>query len=196
MRIIKTTGIAACAALMFTACGTNQATYVEAGGPRTAASLDQVNIQDFASAADTMVNSLIESVINTGQLKPGVPGDRAVLGISRIVNSTSHQFDTDMLVKKIRVALLKTGKVITTTTQGLGGPEDPLAANLQAQSNQPVRQPDYTLSGKILEQYTRVDNLRQSAYIFQLSLTGHDGLALWEDEKTIVKQGKGAQVGF
>lgn len=197
MKQLKALYVAAAAfPLLLAGCSTPQAQYVEANGPRTLATVGQINIQDFASAADTMVNSLIAKKINSGIVKSAVPGEPALFAMSRIVNSTSQQFDTDLLVKKIRVALLDTGKVATTTTIGLGGPEDPLAAQLQQQNGTPTRRPDYTLTGKIIEQYTRVGNLRQSAYVFQMSLTSTTGVAIWEEEKTIVKQGKQAAVGY
>ncbi len=104
-----------------------------------------------------------------------------------------EQFDTDLLVKKIRVALLQTGKIYATTTGGYGGPEDPLAAANQATA----RRPDYTLSGKIIENNAQSGNLRQAAFVFQLSLTSAaNGVAVWEDEKTIVKQGTRPSIGF
>jgi hypothetical protein len=56
--------------------------------------------------------------------------------------------------------------------------------------------PDYTLSGKIIEDRTAAGRTKQTSYIFQLSLSSRDGIAVWEDERTIVKQGKRASVGF
>lgn len=188
-------------AVLLTACSGPKTAYVEPGSSRLVTTLDQVNIQDFAQAADTMVASLIDHLINPGQLKTGVPGEPALLAISRIQNNTGQQLDTDLLVKKIRVALLRTGKVWTSTTIAFGGPEDPLAAEeqqvLRASAAGPNRRPDYTLSGKIIEDRARAGNIRQTAYVFQLSLTKTpEGIAVWEDEKTIVKQGSRAAVGF
>ncbi len=183
------------------ACSAPKTAYVEPGSSRLVTTLDQVNIQDFAQAADTMVASLIDNLINPGQLRSGVPGEPALLAISRIQNNTGQQLDTDLLVKKIRVALLRTGKVWTSTTIAYGGPEDPLAAEEQQLLGRSAagvnRRPDYTLSGKIIEDRTRAGNIRQAAYIFQLSLTKTpEGIAVWEDEKTIVKQGSRPAVGF
>lgn len=191
---------AALAALL-PACSSPKTGYVEPGSSRLITSVDQVNIQDFAQAADTMVASLIDHLINPGQLRSGVPGEPALLAISRIQNNTGQQLDTDLLVKKIRVALLRTGKVWTSTTIAFGGPEDPLAAEEQQLLGRSAagvnRRPDYTLSGKIIEDRTRAGNLRQTAYVFQLSLTKTpEGIAVWEDEKTIVKQGSRPAVGF
>jgi hypothetical protein len=176
---MKTTflGLFLLAALLSTACSSSKTTYVDPGSSRLITTTEGINIQDFSQAADTMVNSLIDQLINPGALRSGAPNQPALL------------------------ALLRTGKVQTSTTIAYGGPEDPLAAeelaNNQFFNDRPTRRPDYTLSGKIIEDRTRAGNIRQSAYIFQLALTDvREGVAVWEDEKTIVKQGSRPTVGF
>lgn len=182
--------------LLLAGCGT-PTTYVDPASSRLVASTGQINIQDFQQAADAMVNSLIDQVINPGRLRSASPTDPALLAISRIINNTSQQIDTDLLVKKIRIALNRTGKIQTSTTVAYGGPEDPLAADLQQNSGAPIsRNPDYTLSGKIIEDHTKAGSVKQSAFVFQLSLSSPNGIAIWEDEKTIVKQGSRATIGF
>jgi penicillin-binding protein activator len=172
--------------LALAGCNT-PAQYVEPTGTRTLVTLGDINIQDFSAAADTMINSLLASgVIDKAPTAP------AVMGISRIVNSTTKQLDTDMLVKKIRVALNQSGKVLTSTTVGLGEAEDPLAKQLQEGSAKPY----FTLSGKIIEQRAKVGDTKQVAYVFQLSLTDPRGLAVWENEKQIVKQGQRGSIGW
>lgn len=202
MKALKTTLVlAGMAPLLFAGCATQKATYVDPNGPRTVATVGQINIQDWDNAANTMINSLIENVISTGRVK-GTPDAPAIMAISRIVNSTGQHIDTDLLVKKIRIALNKTGRVQTTTTVGLGGQaEDPLAKGLKQEKEflddkKVTRSPDYTLSGKIIEDRVRQDNIRQSSYVFQLSLTDNTGVAVWEDEKTITKQGTRAGTSF
>ena len=106
------------------------------------------------------------------------------------------------MTKKIRVKLNNSGKALTTTTLGLDGKaEDPLARQLQiereAQAKAAVTpSPDFTLSGKIIETRVRAGNVHQSTFSFQLSLTDKRGLALWEGEEEITKQGKRPSVGF
>jgi penicillin-binding protein activator len=171
--------------------------YVDPAGPRTLVTSD-INIQDFSYAAEDMVRSLLVSgVLDRAPQQP------SILAISRITNNTTQQIDTDMLIKKIRVALNQSGKVLTTTTIGIGGiAEDPLAQTIQqerefyADKKEPQRLPDYTLSGKIIEQRDRQKDLRQVAYIFHLSLTNDEGLAVWEEEKQIAKQTKRSTVGW
>lgn len=124
-------------------------------------SLRLTHLQDFSNAANDRINSLLAS----GALDKA-PVQPAKLAISKIVNNTTQQIDTDMLTKKIRVALNQSGKVLTTTTMGVGGiAEDPLAKGIQQEKElytdkkEPQRLPDFTLSGKIIEKRARQDNV-------------------------------------
>ncbi|HEV2328068.1 MAG TPA: hypothetical protein VGY56_04680 [Verrucomicrobiae bacterium] len=139
-------------ATSFAGCSSSpNAHYIQTGGQESVVNVNQINIQDFISAANAATSDLLASgVLDRVQPPP------AVLAISRIVNNTSQQIDTDLLVKKIRVALLQSGKAVTTTTYGLGGPEDPLAAQMLSQ---PGRTPDFTLSGKIIETFARAGDI-------------------------------------
>ncbi|MFM7803327.1 MAG: penicillin-binding protein activator LpoB [Verrucomicrobiota bacterium] len=199
-RAFVPTAIALATAAFLGGCAT-QTTYVDPGSTRTITNVGELNVQDWNMASEAMVNSLISKHINSGALKGSGPDGRAVLAISRIVNSTSLQIDTDVLVKKIRVSLLGTGKVVADITAGLGGPEDPLAAEAKREqqflgTQKVAPRPDYTLSGKIIENRTRQGNKSESTYIFQMALATRDGLAVWEEEKTITKQGKRSAVGW
>jgi len=192
--------VTAAALGLLTGCATKTA-YVDPNSSNLVVTTDGINIQDFSQAADAMTASLINNLINPGQLKSGAPGEPALLAISRIQNNTGQQIDTDMLVKKMRVALLQTGKVQTSTTIAYGGAEDPLAAEQQRaqeffEDEKHTRLPDYTLSGKIIEDRAQAGRTKQTSYVFQLSLSSRGGIAVWEDERTIVKQGKKASVGF
>lgn len=184
------------ALLIFSGCATHTR-YVEPTGPRTIVTTD-INIQDFSYAAEDMIKSLLASgSLDKTQIQP------AMLAISRIVNNTTQQIDTDLLIKKIRVALNQSGKALTTTTMGVGGiAEDPMAQGIQQEKEfytdkkEPQRMPDFTLSGKIIEKRDRQDDVRQVTYVFQLSLTDNNGLAVWEDEKEISKQSKRGVIGW
>jgi uncharacterized protein (TIGR02722 family) len=186
----------AASAAFITGCGTN-AHYVETGGRQSIVSVGKINDQDFIQAANAATSELLASgVLDRVKTPP------AILGMSRIVNNTAQQVDIDLLTKKIRVALLQSGKAVTTTTFGLGGKaEDPMAQGIQQQQEfmndqKPTRLPDFTLSGKIIENTAKAGNTRQSTYSFQLSLTDQQGLAVWEGEKQITKQGSQNSVGF
>jgi uncharacterized protein (TIGR02722 family) len=188
--------LVAASAALITGCGTN-AHYVQTGGRESVVSTDVINDQDFIMAANAATQELLASgVLDRVKTPP------AILAMSRIVNNTGQQVDIDLLTKKIRVALLQSGKAVTTTTFGLGGKaEDPLAKGIQQQrefegEQKPQRLPDFTLSGKIIQNLVKAGDTRQSTYSFQLSLTDQQGLAVWEGEKQITKQGTRSSVGF
>ncbi|MCC6507145.1 MAG: penicillin-binding protein activator LpoB [Aquimonas sp.] len=158
-----------------------------------------LNAADFEQAADAAIASLLDS----GAVdRPG--GGRYVLVVSRIINDTTQRIDTDQLVKKIRIALLRSGKVVTTTAIGLDGAEDEMThAARELRGNAEFDQrgvagsgqlqaPDYSLSGKIIQRVNTIDRRTQQVdYYFQLSLTDiNSGLAYWEDEYPITKVGK------
>ena len=188
-------------ALFLTGCAGPDVKHVDSDSSRTVLGVDKINMQDWNIAADDMIKKLLDDVINQDKLQSADgPGKPSVMAISRIVNSTSEQFDNDMLLKRIRIALLQTGKVVVDITAGLGGPEDPLAEEAKRANafagGKKLRRPDYTLSGKILEDRSRAGKIREANYFFQLSLASTDGLAIWEAEKRITKQGKRSSVGF
>ncbi len=184
-------------AVFFSGC---ESTEVKAVDPKSTQIInaDQISPAEWAQAADKLVNSLIAS----GVLDKA-PEFPSILGVSRVVNNTQQQVDTDALVKKIRVALNQSGKVVTTTTVGLGGKaEDPLAKEAAEYAaamggEKPVtKMPYWTLSGKLLEDKIKQGNQTQITYTFQLSLTQvKNGLAMWEAEEQISKVAKRASVG-
>ncbi|HEY5345639.1 MAG TPA: penicillin-binding protein activator LpoB [Verrucomicrobiae bacterium] len=188
--------LVAASAVFLTGCATD-AHYVATGGTQNIVNVGQINIQDYIQAANAATADLLAS----GALDR-VKNPPAVLAISRIVNNTGQQIDTDLLVKKIRVALLQSGKAVTTTTFGLGGSaEDPLAKGMQQESQfmndqKATRTADFSLSGKIIQLNARAGNTTQATYSFQLSLTDTQGLAVWEGEKEITKQGTQGTIGF
>jgi len=164
-----------------------------------------LDYRDFEKAATKAITDMLQSgAVN----KPG--GGRYVLAISRITNDTMQHIDTDQLIKKIRVELLRSGKVVTSTAIGLNGPEDPLVAKTrQLRQSQEVNQrtvakkgqiiaPDLSLSGKIIQRNNRIDDdTQQVDYYFQLSLTDvNNGLALWEGETPIIKRGSSETVSW
>lgn len=162
--------------------------------------LNKINIQDW----DTASNQMIQSLLNSDVLSKS-PKSPVVFAVDRIVNKTTDaNLDTELLTKNIRIALNKSGKVLTTTTYGVHA-ESRMAQDIQAKNDflnsdsnhAKDNSPDYTLSGKIIEDSARAGETRQITYIFQLSLTDTQrGLAVWEDQKTIQKTGTRSQVGW
>jgi penicillin-binding protein activator len=102
------------AAFVFTGCESSQVRVVDSKGPDSIVT-SGINPQDWSNAADQLVASLLTS----GALDKA-PVQPAILAIDRIINNTTVNVDTDLLIKKIRVALSQTGKVAITNTMGLG----------------------------------------------------------------------------
>ena len=169
---------------------------------------DQVmglDYRDFNQAAGEAVQSMLMS--GAVDKKNGA---RYVLAISRITNDTMQHIDTDQLIKKIRVELLKSGKVVVTTAVGANGPEDKMSKQARElrkddEFNQNTVQkkgtmvaPDLSLSGKILQRNVAMDDGKQQVeYYFMLSLTEiKTGLAWWEGETIIGKRGSGKSVSW
>lgn len=165
-----------------------------------------LDYRDFQAAAQDMVESLLASGAVTKK-----DGGRYVLAVSRVVNDTMQHIDTDQLVKKIRVGLLQSGKVIVTTAVSANGAEDKMSmqARKELRGNEEFKQesvaekgsmiaPDLSLSGKILQRNIRVDSSTQRVeYYFQMTLTEiKTGLAYWEDERIIGKQGSNKSVAW
>ncbi|MGY8927622.1 MAG: hypothetical protein ACKVJC_10060 [Flavobacteriales bacterium] len=189
--------------LLLAGCATPQSKYVSSNGASNL-NTNVLNNNDMAIAAEYTINSLLES----GVLKKQ-GNEVPILGISRIINNTSYHIDTDLLVKRIRVTLNKSGKALTTSTLTMGNrntAEDPLAKALNDKNdflddNKPI-DPDFTLSGKIIQNNINVGNKKEVTYTFQLSLTDvrrgsrTAGLAIWEDFEEITKQTKRRSVGL
>ncbi|MDI9349711.1 MAG: penicillin-binding protein activator LpoB [Candidatus Symbiobacter sp.] len=160
---------------------------------------------DFEKAAGDAIDTMLRS----GRMnKPG--GGRFVLAISRVTNDTMQRFDTDVLVKKIRVALLNSGKVVVTTAVGANGAEDNMAMEARKlreskEFNQAtvagqgkMIAPDLSLSGKIIQRDTRINSSEKRVdYYFQLSVTDIEtGLAFYENETKINKAGSAKSVSW
>jgi len=164
-----------------------------------------LDYRDFDEAASKAVQSMLMS----GALDKK-NGDRYVLAISRVSNDTMQHIDTDQLIKKIRVELLKSGKVVVTTAVSANGAEDKMSMDARKlrendEFNQNTVQkkgtlvaPDMSLSGKILQRNVAMDDGKQQVeYYFMLSLTEiKTGLAWWEGETVIGKRGSGKSVSW
>ena len=157
-----------------------------------------LDYRDFEYSAKQAVDSFLNSPLSR---KPGGTAPW-ILAISRIVNDTTLNIDTDQLVKKIRIALLNSGRVVVTTAVGAGGPEDAMSAQVrELQDSELFNQdtvagagtmvaPDLSLSGKIIQRANRVGDRQQVDYYFQLTATNIEtGLAYWEFEEVIAKLG-------
>jgi penicillin-binding protein activator len=180
--------IIAASLLIISGCATNEVRYQQPGAPPVVTT--GINIQDYTAAANNAVNELLGS----GKLDK-VSNPPAVIFVSRIINNTSQQIDTDLLTKKITKALNESGKAQTTST-------DPAAQGFQQETafmsdQKTERLPDFTLSGKIIETIDRSGDTRLTTYTFQLSLNDtKTAYQVWEGDKEIGKISSRANVGW
>ncbi len=159
----------------------------------------ELEYRDWTSTAEKMT----ESMINSGALKAE---QKPVIAMGNIVNDTAQRFDTDILTKKIRTTLLKSGKAqIATNFSGADTNSEKVRAQRgNAEYDQStiaktgtLIAPNMSLSGKMLQRnlklesgwFSSVDT--RTEYYLQLTLTDlKTGLSVWEDERPIVKEGK------
>ena len=186
------------ASLLLTGCETvTETRTIDSQGPE-AVNTSAINSQDWANAADQLVNSLLSS-----SALDSAPRTPAVLAVDRVINATTLMIDTDLLIKKIRVALTQTGKIAITNTMGLGeravvASEAAELEEMQSGKKQKLLVPDYTLYAKLIQQTDRNKKVTQNTYSFQMCLVQtKTGLTVWEEERSIAKQTKNAgKVGW
>ncbi|MGJ0336114.1 penicillin-binding protein activator LpoB [Aliarcobacter cryaerophilus] len=184
------------ATILFTGC-TNQPQIMGSNSTKTAPVTMGIDRQDFEKAASDMV----ESLLNSGALNKKA-GGRYVVMISDIVNDTTQRIDTRMLTKKIRVAMLRSGKAVITSAVGTERDDTTINATRSARNNSEFNQQtaikdgqlinaELGLAGRIMQRAAKTaDNDQMVEYYFQLTLTNAaNGLAYWEDEVIIGKLG-------
>jgi uncharacterized protein (TIGR02722 family) len=194
MNIIKLT-ILSTAIILSTGCSTVATRNIDMNNDKEVAVKGLSSI-DFKNIANKMVDSMIRSGAIS---KPG--GGRYVMVISDIVNDTMQRFDTDQLIKKIRVALTQTGKVSVTMALGANGAEDKmLMQQRQLRGHKEFDQRgvaaegqmkvyDLSLSGKIRQNNIRISRSEERIeYYVWLTLSDPiSGLSFWEGEEVIAK---------
>ena len=194
--------ISAIAAVTLATAACNKAQYVDPKGKDLVVNVDRMNIQDWSMLSDQVVQSMVSSGVLAR-----LPNQPAGMLLNPCVNTTTQQFDTDAIIKKIRIALMNTGRVeVIMADDMFGGAEDRIAREAQRRkdkaagvdtdaSNKNV--PDVTVTAKLLEDRARAGSTRQVAYILQMTLTNTaTGRAVWEGEAQVVKQGERSSVGF
>jgi len=166
-----------------------------------------IDYRDFEKAAGDAVQSLLASGAVSNP-----KGGRYVMMVSRITNDTMQRIDTDQLVKKIRIDLLNSGKVVVTTAVAAGGAEDQANFDVRGdgvrgndefnqsrvQRKGTLQAPDLSLSGKIIQRNIRMGGGKQQIeYYFQLTMTElASGLAIWENELPIIKRASNASAAW
>tara|TARA_Y100000588_G_C13995110_1_gene813221 strand:- start:93 stop:638 length:546 start_codon:yes stop_codon:yes gene_type:complete len=179
--------------------GKRNARYIESGSEEGLVNLEKINSQDFQRA----ITKLLQDLYTRGALQKA-PIQPAVLFVGNVRNDTQTYFDTDLLMQGLKADLVSSGKVVISTTEGPGGVgQDTFAQDLRRKGelsgDSTIKRPKpyYSLSGKILEETSRVDKVTQKDFYFHLTLTElHTGTGVWFGKELIAKQGKEGSVGF
>lgn len=158
----------------------------------------ELEYRDWEKTAAKMTDSMLKSNALTGVNKP-------VIAVVDIKNDTMQRFDTDILIKKIRTTVLKSGRAQIATnftgedttsnkTRNIRG-NDEYDQSTFAQKGTLVA-PNMSLSGKMIQRNLKLSSGWFSStdtrveYYLQLTLTDlKTGLSVWEDEQPIVKEG-------
>ena len=164
-----------------------------------------LDYEDIHRASLKLVNSMLRSshLARLYENKKRKEGKPLVLMISDFTNDTTQRLDIDQIIKKIRIALLNSGRFIVTTALRAGGAEDMATYELRKlRKNEEFNQrtiakkgtiiaPDLSLSGKIIQRVSELPNGKQRVdYYIQMTLTDtNSGLAFWEGEEVISKAG-------
>ena len=174
------------------------ARYLEDGSNKGLVNLDKINSQDFTRAA----NQLIGDLLTSGALTKA-PTQPAILHVGEVRNDTQTYFDTDLLLQGMKRDLIATDRVRISTTAGPGGKgtdsyAQEVRENLDAEGKKINRpRPYFSLSGKIIEETSRVDKVTQKDFYFLLTLTEiGSGTGVWFGRELITKQGSRGAIGF
>ncbi len=153
---------------------------------------------DLQTIAEKMVNSLLASpVLSSGQ--------HPVLYVHQVKNMTDEHIDTKSVTDKIRVTLLKSGKVRFTAVNEVN---DEIIKQLEYQTKSGIVDPstaksaghqigaDYFLFGEISSIKKSAGRVKDVYFKFTMNLVNiKTGLIEWADEKEIRKQAKKALIG-
>lgn len=153
---------------------------------------------DLQLVAEKMVSSLLASPVLSSGTKP-------VFYIHTVRNKTDEHIDTSAVTDKIRVTLLKSGKVRFTAVPEV---KDEIIGQLEFQAGSGMVDPataksvgrlvgaDYFLYGELTSIRKSAGRVKDVYYKFTLNLVNvGNGLIEWADEKEIRKQAKKPLLG-
>jgi len=161
----------------------------------------ELEYRDWERTAEHMLDSMMKNRVFANTKNP-------VIAMGPMVNDTMKRFDTDMLVRRIRVYLVNNGHAqFATNFTG----EDTTSNAVRAQRGNAefdvstiagtgtLVAPNFSLSGKMLQRNIPVDTCWLCAsktrveYYLQMVLTDvRTGLSVWEEERPIIKEGRRA----
>lgn len=181
--------IVAAFATAFAGCST-PAHYIDPDGKETVVSLNAADIQDFTSAADSLVAQMLIGGAFSGEKKPRI-------ALSRVKNDTTQNFNVALLTDKVQQKILESGKATVSMSMSVESGNDVVRKNMEELGETQTVLPDFTLLGKIAEVAARAGSTKQVSYVFSLRLAdARTGDIIWMGEKTLTKQGEKNAVGW
>jgi PBP1b-binding outer membrane lipoprotein LpoB len=179
---------------LISSCG-SKPVYVDPGSGQGVVSITAINIQDFQTAA----GDLVQKMLLHPDFAKYSSANKAQLHLSNFTNDTGKSFNMDFLLADVRSQLLGSGKFKISRIHGRSG-TDTYAKELtelnQLQTGTIGKLPSYVLSGEIRELRAYAGKTTQSSFQFNLIATDLEGNSIFEDSKTITKQGKKSTIGF
>ncbi len=187
----------AVAVVLLSACAT--APNVSYGSPEQVETVTtEFGSTDLQMIAEKMVNSLLATPILSS-------GKRPVLYVHRVKNRTDEHIDTKSITDKIRVTLLKSGRVRFSAVNEVN---DEMIKQLEYQTSSGMVDPntaksigyqvgaDYFLYGEIASIKKEAGRVEDVYFKFTMNLVNIEtGLIEWADEKEIRKQAKRPLMG-
>lgn len=153
---------------------------------------------DLQMIAEKMVNSLLASPVISSTQRP-------VLYVHQVKNMTDEHIDTKSVTDKIRVTLLKSGRVRFSAVNEVN---DEIIKQLEYQTKSGIVDPstaksaghqvgaDYFLFGEITSIKKSAGRVKDVYFKYTMNLVNiKTGLIEWADEKEIRKQAKKALIG-
>lgn len=195
---------AALCAVVFSGCG-SAPVRVDARSNAGLVSTHDINAKDFQTAAMQSINSMLTSgVLNKND------GQKMVIALSVIKNSTKSHIDVQVLTNDIRQALLRSGKAQFTTAIRFGGGVDDvgtaeardlansdLVDQTTVQPNGTVIAPDMSLAGEVTQIKTKVGRNEESYFQLTLRLTNlRTGIEEWVENTEVMKQETNSWIGW
>ena len=170
---------------------------IDPASDQTLPSTHRIDVKDWQTAALKSIDSLLAS----GALHRA-DGRKTIVMFGEVKNNTSTPVNTRILTDKIRQAILRSGKAVTTTAVGAKGAEetavrqvrelenDDLFNQATVQKRGTVIAPNFSLSGAITQQTIYQGRTEESYFLFHMALTDLvTGIAVWEHTVEILKQG-------
>lgn len=158
----------------------------------------ELEYRDWTNTAEKMTTSMLDSGAFKKVKDP-------IIAIGDIKNDTAQRFDTDILTKKIRTTLLKSGRAQIAANYSGNDANATKVRELRGDSEYDqstiaktgtLIAPNMSLSGKMLQRNMKLESGWFSSidtrveYYLQLTLTDlKTGLSVWEDEQPIIKEG-------